>query len=72
MVLIARDDAQGALAELNNAGLSGTKLILSDGAFAQYGSGLGSKALDGARAVVPGVLAVGSLPGPAAGSGSRR
>ena len=57
VVLIARDDAQGALAELNNAGLSGSKLILSDGAFAQYGSGLGSKALDGARAVVPGVLA---------------
>jgi branched-chain amino acid transport system substrate-binding protein len=57
VVLIAREDAQGALAELNNAGLSGSKIILSDGAFAQYGSGLGSKALDGARAVVPGVLA---------------
>jgi branched-chain amino acid transport system substrate-binding protein len=57
VVLIARDDAQGALAELSNAGLSGSKLILSDGAFAQYGSGLGSKALDGARAVVPGVFA---------------
>jgi branched-chain amino acid transport system substrate-binding protein len=56
VVLIAREDAQGALAELNNAGLSGSKLILSDGAFAQYGSGLGSKALDGARAVVPGGL----------------
>ncbi|MDR6417304.1 ABC transporter substrate-binding protein [Pseudarthrobacter sulfonivorans] len=57
VVLIAREDAQGALAELNNAGLSGSKVILSDGAFAQYGSGLGSKALDGARAVVPGVFA---------------
>ena len=56
VVLIARNGAQGALAELNNAGLSGSKLILSDGAFAQYGSGLGSKALDGARAVVPGVF----------------
>lgn len=56
VVLIARDDAQGAIAELNNAGLSGKKIILSDGAFAQYGSGLGSKALDGARAVVPGVF----------------
>lgn len=56
VVLIARDYAQGALAELNNAGLSGKKVILSDGAFAQYGSGLGSKALDGARAVVPGVF----------------
>lgn len=56
VVLIARDDAQGAIAELNNAGLSGKRIILSDGAFAQYGSGLGSKALDGARAVVPGVF----------------
>lgn len=56
VVLIARDDAQGAIAELNNAGLSGKQIILSDGAFAQYGSGLGSKALDGARAVVPGVF----------------
>jgi branched-chain amino acid transport system substrate-binding protein len=56
VVLIAREDAQGALAELHNAGLAGAKIILSDGAFAQYGSGLGSKALDGARAVVPGVL----------------
>ncbi|TAP43041.1 ABC transporter substrate-binding protein [Arthrobacter sp. S39] len=56
VVLIARDDAQGAIAELNNAGLSGSKIILSDGAFGQYGSGLGSKALDGARAVVPGLF----------------
>ncbi|HJV98828.1 MAG TPA: ABC transporter substrate-binding protein [Arthrobacter sp.] len=56
VVLITRDGAQGAIAELNNAGLSGNKVILSDGAFGQYGSGLGSKALDGARAVVPGVF----------------
>ncbi|MCU1518318.1 MAG: transporter substrate-binding protein [Pseudarthrobacter sp.] len=56
VVLIARDGAQGAIAELNNAGLSGNKIILSDGAYAQYGSGLGSRALDGARAVVPGVF----------------
>jgi branched-chain amino acid transport system substrate-binding protein len=56
VVLIARDGAQGAIAELNNAGLSGSRIVLSDGAFGQYGSGLGSKALDGARAVVPGVF----------------
>ena len=56
VVLIAREDAQGAIAELNNAGIRGKSIILSDGAFAQYGSGLGSKALDGARAVVPGLL----------------
>lgn len=56
VVLIAREGAQGALAELHNAGLSGSKIILSDGAFARYGSGLASKVLDGARAIVPGQL----------------
>ena len=50
VVLIARDGAQGAIAELANAGLPGNKLILGDGAFRQYGSALGSKALEGARA----------------------
>ncbi|WP_087872209.1 ABC transporter substrate-binding protein [Arthrobacter globiformis] len=56
VVLIARDGAQGAIAELANAGLPGNKLILGDGAFRQYGSALGSKALEGARALVPGVF----------------
>lgn len=56
VVLVARDGAQGALAELNNAALAGSRLILSDGAFSRYGSRLGTKALDGARAVVPGQL----------------
>lgn len=56
VVLVARDGAQGAIAELNNAGLSGKKLILSDGAVNQYGDGLGSKALDGARGVLPGTF----------------
>lgn len=56
VVLIAREGAQGALAELNNAGLSGSRIILSDGAFARYGSGLASRVLEGARAVVPGQL----------------
>ncbi|MFE8887554.1 ABC transporter substrate-binding protein [Pseudarthrobacter enclensis] len=56
VVVIAREGAQGALAELNNAGLSGARLLLSDGAFARYGLKLGAKALDGARAVVPGHL----------------
>ena len=58
VVLIARDGAQGALAELNNAALAGSRLILSDGAFSRYGSRLGTKALDGARAVVPGLLGI--------------
>jgi neutral amino acid transport system substrate-binding protein len=56
VVLVARDGAQGAIAELNNAGLAGNKLILSDGAINQYGQGLGSRALDGARGVLPGVF----------------
>lgn len=56
VILIARDGAQGALAELNNASVPGSKIILSDGAFARYGSTLGTKALDGARAVVAGQL----------------
>ena len=56
VVLVARDGAQGAIAELNNAGLAGKKLILSDGAVNQYGAGLGSKALEGARGVLPGTF----------------
>ncbi|MGO4493419.1 ABC transporter substrate-binding protein, partial [Arthrobacter sp. 2YAF22_2] len=56
VVLVARDGAQGAIAELNNAGLAGRKLVLSDGAVNQYGQGLGSKALDGARGILPGMF----------------
>ncbi|PNI07145.1 amino acid ABC transporter substrate-binding protein [Arthrobacter sp. AFG7.2] len=56
VIVIARDGAHGALAELHNAGLAGSKLVLSDGAFSRYGSKLGAKALEGARAVVPGQL----------------
>lgn len=56
VVLVARDGAQGAIAELNNAGLAGSKLILSDGAVSQYGGGLGSRALDGARGILPGTF----------------
>ncbi|MCA4133813.1 ABC transporter substrate-binding protein [Arthrobacter sp. M4] len=56
VVLVARQGAQGALAELNNAGLSGSKILLSDGAVRQYGAELGSGALNGARGVMPGVF----------------
>lgn len=56
VVLIAREGAQGAIAELNNAGLAGKKLVLSDGAVSKYGSGLGARALDGARGILPGVF----------------
>ena len=57
VVLVSRAGAQGAIAELNNAGLAGRKLILSDGAVSQYGSGLGSGALDGARGILQGTFA---------------
>ncbi|MDP9983395.1 branched-chain amino acid transport system substrate-binding protein [Pseudarthrobacter oxydans] len=57
VVLVSRTGAQGAIAELNNAGVAGTKLILSDGAVNQYGSGLGSSALSGARGILPGTFA---------------
>ncbi len=56
VVVVARDGAQGALAELLNAGLSGKSLILSDGAIRQYGTALGAGGLDGARGVLPGVF----------------
>lgn len=63
VVLIARGGAQGAIAELHNAGLSGKQLILADGAFRQYGSDLASRALDGARGIVPGVFPSAHLQG---------
>lgn len=63
VVLVAREGAQGALAGLNNAGLTGARLILSDGAFARYGSALPSRALEGARALVPGQLPSAALQG---------
>jgi neutral amino acid transport system substrate-binding protein len=56
VIVIARDGAQGALAELAGTGVDGKQLILSDGVFARYGSGLASGYLEGARAVVPGQL----------------
>lgn len=56
VIVIARDGAHGALAELANKGIDGAKIILSDAAFARYGSRLAAGYLDGARAVVPGQL----------------
>lgn len=56
VILVSRDGSQGALAELANAGVAGSRIILSDGAFARYGSRLGTNALEGARALLPGRL----------------
>jgi neutral amino acid transport system substrate-binding protein len=63
VVLIARDGAQGAIAELQNAGVTGSQLILADGAFRQYGSDLGSRALEGARGIVAGAFPSAHLQG---------
>ena len=63
VVVIARDGAQGAIAELQNAGVTGSQLILADGAFRQYGSDLGSRALEGARGIVPGAFPSAHLQG---------
>jgi neutral amino acid transport system substrate-binding protein len=56
VIVIARDGAQGALTGLGSAGVDGKRIILSDGAFARYGSRLPAKSLNGARAVVAGQL----------------
>lgn len=63
VVIIARDGAQGAIAELQNAGVTGSQLILADGAFRQYGSDLGSRALEGARGIVAGAFPSAHLQG---------
>ncbi|WP_138444593.1 ABC transporter substrate-binding protein [Sinomonas susongensis] len=56
VVVVARDEAQAVLAQVHDAGVPGPKLLLADGAVAQYGTGLAGGALDGARGVVPGVF----------------
>lgn len=56
VIVIARDGGQGALAELANSGVDGKQLILSDGAFGRYDSGLAAGYLEGARTLVPGQL----------------
>lgn len=56
VVVVARDDAQAVLAQVHDAGVPGSKILLADGAVAQYGTGLAGGALDGARGVVPGLF----------------
>lgn len=56
VIIVAREGAQGALADVAKAGVQGTRLVLSDGAFGRYGTALPAKALAGARALVPGGL----------------
>ncbi|HKU11083.1 MAG TPA: ABC transporter substrate-binding protein [Sinomonas sp.] len=56
VVVVARDEAQAVLAQVHDGGVPGAKLLLSDGAVGQYGTGLASGALDGARGLVPGAF----------------
>ncbi len=56
VIVVARGGAQSLLAELANAGIPGTKLVLSDGATGDYGTGLASAALKGAKGVLPGIF----------------
>ncbi|MGG5173800.1 ABC transporter substrate-binding protein [Pseudarthrobacter sp. J1763] len=56
VVLIARSGADGAIAELHNAGLSGKKLVLADGGLDNYGDRIAKGALEGASVLVPGAF----------------
>jgi branched-chain amino acid transport system substrate-binding protein len=56
VVVIARGGAQSLLAALAGAGVPGSKLILSDGATATYGTGVAGSALKDARGILPGAF----------------
>ncbi|WP_434617641.1 ABC transporter substrate-binding protein [Arthrobacter sp. A5] len=56
VILVARGDGQAMLAELANAGIAGSKLVLSDGATGIYGTALASTALQGATGLLPGIF----------------
>ncbi|MBG0740401.1 ABC transporter substrate-binding protein [Paeniglutamicibacter antarcticus] len=56
VIVVARGGGQLLLAKLANAGIPGSKLVLSDGATGDYGTGLASAALKGAKGVLPGIF----------------
>ncbi|WP_231567684.1 ABC transporter substrate-binding protein [Sinomonas humi] len=56
VVVVARDDAQAVLAQVHDASVPGSKILLADAAVAQYGTGLAGGALDGASGLVPGLF----------------
>ncbi|MDQ4490873.1 ABC transporter substrate-binding protein [Sinomonas sp. ASV486] len=56
VVVIAQGDGQPILAATADAGIAGSKLLLSSGLIGHYGSALANRALEGTRAVVPGVF----------------
>ncbi|AMM31757.1 Amino acid/amide ABC transporter substrate-binding protein, HAAT family [Sinomonas atrocyanea] len=55
VLVIGQGDGQAILASVADAGVPGSKLLLSSGVYGRYGSALADHALDGARALVPGV-----------------
>ncbi|WP_308196889.1 ABC transporter substrate-binding protein [Sinomonas terrae] len=56
VVVVAHDEAQAVLAQVHDAGVPGSKILLADAAVAQYATGLASGALDGASGLVPGLF----------------
>ncbi|HEV7167287.1 MAG TPA: ABC transporter substrate-binding protein [Micrococcaceae bacterium] len=56
VIVVARDGGQAILAELADAGIPGSKLVLSDGVTGEYGTGLAADALKGAKGILPGVF----------------
>ncbi|MDQ6753337.1 MAG: ABC transporter substrate-binding protein [Actinomycetota bacterium] len=56
VIVVARDGGQAVLAEVANAGIPGSKLVLSDGVTGNYGTGLASEALNGTHGILPGVF----------------
>lgn len=56
VVVIAQGAGQAILAAAADAGIPGSKLLLSSGLLGRYGSTLANRALEGARVVVPGVF----------------
>lgn len=56
VLVIGQGDGQAILASVADAGIPGAKLLTSSGLVGHYGSALANRALDGARAVVPGVF----------------
>ncbi|WP_413250009.1 ABC transporter substrate-binding protein [Sinomonas flava] len=56
VLVVARSDGRSVLTQLAEAGIPGSRLLLSDGLVDRYGSALANGVLDGARAAVPGAF----------------
>lgn len=56
VIVLAQSEGQAILAGLADAGVPGSKLLASGDLLGHYGSALANRALEGARATVPGVF----------------